>query len=58
MKNLEQAIEARKYFYIDDKDGRRRERLGDRRAEVNILVKTNVSGVIYDLIAPHMVVPG
>lgn len=58
MKNIEQSIKARKYFYIDDKDGKRRERLGDRRAEVNILVRTNVNGVIYDMIAPHMIVPG
>lgn len=58
MENVEMAIKARKYFYIDDKDGARRTRLGDKKAEVNILVKTNVIGNIYDLIAPHMIVPG
>lgn len=58
MENVETAIKARKYFYIDDKDGTRRARLGDKKAEVNILVKTNVIGNIYDLIAPHMIVPG
>ena len=58
MKTLEQALYARKYFYIEDKDGRKREKLGDKRAEVNLLVMTNVNGVIYDLIAPHMIVPG
>lgn len=58
MQNVDQAIKARKYFYIEDKEGKRRGRLGDKKAEVNILVKTNVTGNIYDLIAPHMVVPG
>lgn len=58
MENVEMAIKARKYFYIDDKDGNRRQRIGDKKAEVNVLVKTNVSGNIYDLIAPHMIHPG
>lgn len=55
MENVQFAIKARNYFYIEDKDGRRRERLGDKKAEVNVVIKTNVNGNIYDLIAPHMI---
>ena len=35
--NLEIALRARRYFYLDDKDGARRSKLGDRKAEVNVL---------------------
>lgn len=40
----EEAIKARRYFYIEDKEGRRRKRLGDKRAEINIILKPNVIG--------------
>ena len=55
--NIEQAKKARKIFYIEDKGGERREKLGDPRAEVNILLKPNVVGNIYELISPHMMMP-
>lgn len=42
MEFREQAIEARKYFYIDDKDGQRRGKLGDKKAEINVLVKSTL----------------
>ncbi len=42
MEFREEAIEARKYFYLDDKDGTRRGKLGDKKAEVNVLVKTTL----------------
>ena len=55
MEFREQAIEARKYLYIDDKDGLRRGKLGDKKAEVNVLVKTTLQGNIYSLMAPYMI---
>lgn len=34
---------ARRHFYIEDKDGQRRAKLGDKKAEINILIIPNVS---------------
>lgn len=42
MEYREQAIEARKYYTFDDRDGTRKQELGDRKAEINLLVKTNI----------------
>lgn len=50
----EQAIEAWRYYTVDDKDGSRKQSLGDRKAEVNVLVKTNIQGDIYKLMSPYM----
>jgi hypothetical protein len=55
MEFREQALEARKYFYNEDKDGLRRCKLGDKKAEVNVLVKTSLQGNIYSLMAPYMI---
>lgn len=55
--NIEIAKKARKHFYIEDKGGERRNKLGDPKAEVNILLKPNVIGNIYELISPHMMMP-
>ena len=42
MEFREQAIEARDFFYLNDKEGHRRGKLGDRKAEINVIVKTNL----------------
>lgn len=55
--SIESAKKARKHFYIEDKTGERREKLGDPRAEVNVLLKPNVVGNIFELISPHMKMP-
>lgn len=55
MEFREQAIEARKYFFLEDKDGLRKGKLGDKKAEINILVKTTLQGNIYSLMSPYMI---
>lgn len=47
METKEKALEARKYFYIEDKESRRRGRLGDNKAEVNVILKPDVIGNIF-----------
>lgn len=55
--SLDQAKKVRKYFFMDDKEGRRRSRLGDRKIEISILVKSKDSKkfeVNYTSISPVM----
>ena len=54
MESKEQAKKIRKYFYLEDKDGKRRAKLGDKKAEVNVLLKPNISGNLYDLMSPYL----
>lgn len=54
MESKEQAKKIRKYYYLEDKEGKRRSKLGDKKAEVNVLLKPNISGNLYDFISPYL----
>ena len=54
MESLEQAQDVKRYFVFEDKEGKRRAKLGDKKAEVNILLKPNLSGNLFNLITPHL----
>ena len=54
MESLEQARDAIRYYVYEDKEGKRRSKLGDKKAEVNILLKPNLQGNLYNLISPHL----
>lgn len=54
MESKEQAKKIRKYFYIEDKESKRRSKLGDKKAEINVLLKPNISGNLSDFISPYL----
>lgn len=54
METKEQARKVRKHFFIEDRDGKRRAKLADKKIEINILLKPNVTGNLYDAIAPYL----
>ena len=54
METKEQAINIKRYYSVDDKDGRRKTRLGDHKLEINVLLKPAVLKKIQDFIAPHL----
>lgn len=54
METVEQAKRARKYYNQDDKDTRKKYKLGDNKCEVNILIKPRISATLYDLILPYL----
>ena len=54
MENVEEAKRIRKYYFLDDRDGSKRSRLGDNKIEVNVLLKPCVSGNLHHLILPYL----
>jgi len=54
METKEQARKVRKHFFIEDRDGKRRAKLADKKIEINIVLKPNVTGNLYDAIAPYL----
>lgn len=54
MESKDQARKIKKFFATEDKDGRRRAKLGDKRYEVSILVKPNVTGNLEEYILPYL----
>jgi hypothetical protein len=57
METKEQAKKIRRYFFIEDRDSKRRMKLADKKMEVNILLKPNVNGNLSDLISPFVSLP-
>lgn len=54
METKEQAKKVKRYFSIEDRDGRRKTKLGDRRFEINVLVRPFIVEDIDEYIAPHL----
>jgi RNA recognition motif-containing protein len=54
METKEQARKVRKHFFIEDRDGKRRAKLSDKKMEINVILKPNVNGNLYDAIAPYL----
>lgn len=54
METKEQAKHIRRFFGFEDRDGRRKMTFGEKKVEVNIVLKPNVLGNLQDLILPHL----
>ena len=58
MESKDQALKIRKYFAADDRDGRRKQRLGEKKVEVNVLLRPNVTGNLQELLASYLQLAG
>lgn len=54
MESLEQARRARRFFSVEDRDGRRRLRFGDKKTEVSLLLRPRFASDVAELMQPHV----
>ena len=45
---------ARNHFTIEDKDGSRKAKLGDKRIEISVLARPNASGTLPEYVGPYL----
>lgn len=54
MATKDQARRVRAYYALEDRDAKRKTKLGDKRYELNLLAKPNVQCSISDYISPYL----
>lgn len=54
MATKDQARRVRAHYALEDRDAKRKTKLGDKRYELNLLAKPNVQGSISDYISPYL----